>query len=123
MIGYATLGTNDLERATAFYDALFADLGVNKLSPNDRLNLWMDGSGKGMVGVIKPYDEKEASSGNGCMLAVSVDSAETVAKLYAKALELGAADEGEPGPRGGGPMNFAYIRDLDGHKIAFFAQG
>lgn len=122
MIGYATLGTNDKEKAVAFYDALFADLGVNKMSPNDRITLWTDASGKGMVAVITPYNEEPATTGNGCMLAIAVDNLETVTKLYNKALELGATDEGEPGPRMPG-MNFAYIRDPEGHKLAFFSQG
>ena len=55
------------------------------------------------------------------MIAVMVDDAETVAALHAKALELGAADDGEPGPRGGGGMVFCYIRDLDGNKVAFYS--
>lgn len=122
MIAYSTIGTNDLEKATAFYDALFSDLGVNKMSPNDRITLWTDASGKGMFGVIKPYNEETATSGNGCMIAIGVDGLETIKKLHAKALELGATDEGEPGPRMPG-MNFAYVRDPEGHKLAFFAQG
>ena len=122
MIAYATLGTNDLEKAVAFYDALFSDLGVSKMSPNERITLWTDASGKGMVGVIKPFNEEPATPGNGNMLAIGVDSLETIEKLHAKALKLGATDEGEPGPRMPG-MNFAYVRDPEGHKLAFFSQG
>jgi catechol 2,3-dioxygenase-like lactoylglutathione lyase family enzyme len=122
MIGYATLGTNDPEKAVAFYDGLFSDLGVTKMAPNDRITLWTDASGKGMVAVISPFNGEAASPGNGNMLAISVDSVDTIKKLYNKALELGATDEGEPGERMPG-MNFAYIRDPEGHKIAFFCQG
>jgi catechol 2,3-dioxygenase-like lactoylglutathione lyase family enzyme len=121
MIGYTTLGTNDLEKAVAFYDALFDGMELKKIEPNDRLVLWSQKPGAAMFGVIKPYDGQPATVGNGTMVAVTVDSVETVAKLHAKALELGAADEGAPGPRGGGGMNFCYIRDMDGNKIAFYA--
>ena len=121
MIGYTTLGTNDLERATAFYDALFADLGLRKIEPSDRLVLWSSKPGAAMLGLIKPYDGNAATVGNGTMVALMVDSAETVAKLHAKALELGGTDEGEVGPRGDGGMTFGYVRDLDGNKLAFYA--
>ena len=121
MIGYTTLGTNDLEKATAFYDALFADLGLKKIVPNDRLVLWSSKAGAAMFGVIKPFDGQPATAGNGTMVALMVDDAETVAKLHAKALELGGSDEGEVGPRGGGGMTFGYVRDLDGNKLAFYA--
>ena len=90
MIGYTTVGTNDLEKAAAFYDALFADLGLKRIVPNERLILWSSKAGAAMFGVIKPFDGQPASSGNGTMVALMVDDAETVAKLHAKALELGA---------------------------------
>ncbi|MBT3331140.1 MAG: VOC family protein [Rhodospirillaceae bacterium] len=121
MIGYTTLGTNDLEKAAAFYDALFADQGLKRMTPNDRLVMWSSKAGAAMFGIIKPFDGKAASVGNGTMIALMVDSAETVAKLHARALELGGSDEGEVGPRGGGGMTFAYARDLDGNKLAFYA--
>ncbi len=121
MIGYTTLGTNDLARATAFYDALFADLELKKITPNDRLVLWSSKAGAAMMGIIEPYDGQPATVGNGTMVALMVDSPETVAKLHAKALELGGSDEGEVGPRGGGNMTFGYFRDLDGNKLAVYA--
>ena len=121
MIGYTTIGTNDLEKAAAFYDALFVDLGLKKITPNDRLVMWSSKAGAAMLGVIKPFDGKAASVGNGTMVALMVDDAETVAKLHARALALGGSDEGEVGPRGGGGMIFSYVRDLDGNKLAFYA--
>ncbi len=121
MIGYTTIGTNDLEKAAAFYDALFADLNLKRIEPNDRLVLWSAKPGIAMFGVIKPYDGKVATGGHGTMIALNVEDADTVAKLHAKALELGGSDEGAPGPRG--TMNFGYFRDLDGNKIAFSAAG
>ena len=120
MIGYTTLGTNDLEAVTTFYDALFADMGYKKIMPNERLVLWSSKAGAAMLGVIKPFDGETATVGNGTMVAIMVDSPETVANLHAKALSLGAADEGEVGIRGGN-LTFGYVRDPDGNKLAFYA--
>ncbi|SVC46367.1 uncharacterized protein METZ01_LOCUS299221, partial [marine metagenome] len=77
MIGYTTLGTNDLEKATEFYDALFKDLGLKKITPNDRLVLWSSKAGAAMLGIIKPFDGEAATSGNGIMVALLVNDAET----------------------------------------------
>ena len=120
MIGYTTLGTNDLEAATTFYDALFADMGYKKIIPNERLVLWSSKAGAAMLGVINPFDGETATVGNGTMVAIMVDSPETVANLHAKALSLGAADEGEVRIRGGN-LTFGYVRDPDGNKLAFYA--
>ena len=71
-----------------------------------------------MLAVCTPYDEKPASPGNGNMVAIPADRP-TVDRLYAKALELGATDEGAPGERM--PVFYgAYVRDLDGNKLCFF---
>jgi predicted lactoylglutathione lyase len=75
-----------------------------------------------MLAICKPFDGKRASSGNGTMIALAVGSQDDVKKVHAKALELGAVSEGEPGPRGPGGF-FAYFRDLDGNKLAAFARG
>ena len=122
MIGYVTLGTNDMDRAAGFYDALLGEMGASRMMENDRFIAWSTGPGGPAVSVIRPSDEKEASVGNGVMVALVADSRETVDKLHAKALELGAVDEGAPGERGD---NFyaAYFRDLDGNKLNFFCVG
>ena len=120
MIGYTTLGTNDFEAANAFYDALLGEAGAGRIMSNDRLTVWGRKPGPGMVAVIKPFDQQPATAGNGTMVALMVDSPETVNKLHAKALELGASDEGAPGPRGDGGMYFGYFRDLDGNKLAAY---
>ena len=119
MIGYVTLGTNDLDRAARFYDALLGELGASRMMEDDRFVVWSTGPGNPAISVMKPFDEKEATVGNGMMVALLVDSTGTVDKLHAKALELGAADEGAPGLRGGG-FYLAYFRDLDGNKLNFF---
>ena len=119
MIGYVTLGTNDLNRAAKFYDALLADLGGKRFMENDRIVAWSAGQNSPGIGVCKPFDGKAASVGNGMMVAIALDSPEKVQALYNKALKLGGKDEGPPGTRFG---NFyaAYFRDLDGNKLNAF---
>ena len=69
--------------------------------------------------MITPYDGKPATVGNGTMVAIVVDSPDKVHALHAKALELGGANEGDPGPRGGS-FYAGYFRDLDGNKLNAF---
>jgi catechol 2,3-dioxygenase-like lactoylglutathione lyase family enzyme len=121
MIGYVTLGTNDLPRAAAFYDALLGELGAKRTMDFGTFILWGTGRGPGLA-VTLPYNKQPATVGNGVMVALAVDSKEKVDALYRKAMALGATDEGKPGPRAD---NFyaAYFRDLDGNKLNFFHFG
>lgn len=122
MIGYVTLGTNDMDRAAGFYDALLGEMGAERFMETDRGIFWSAGPTTRALGVMTPFDGKEATIGNGGMTALLVDSREKVDALHAKALELGGTDEGAPGERGPG-MYFAYFRDLDGNKLNFFCMG
>jgi len=117
MIGYVTLGTNDLERAAAFYEAVLACAGAKKFSTSDRMVVFGVTPDAPMLAVCTPFDQKEASVGNGVMIALKVDSRENVDEMHALALELGASDEGAPGPRGEAGGHFGYFRDLDGNKL------
>lgn len=120
MIGYTTLGTNDLPRAAAFYDELFAVVGIKRMMDFGRGYAWGVGMDKPGFGVMIPFDGQPCTVGNGVMVALVVDSKDKVNALYAKALALGGKDEGAPGPRGEG-FYAAYFRDLDGNKLnAFF---
>lgn len=119
MIGYTTIGTNDLARSTAFYDALFAEIGGKRLLEMDRLIAWGKSFEQPMFSVCKPYDGQPASAGNGTMVAIAMQSPAQIDALHKKALELGASDEGAVGPRG--PTFYCgYVRDLDGNKLNFF---
>ena len=126
MIGYVTLGTNDLDRARGFYDALFESIGGRRLMQlEDQRGFTMYGKAmdRPSVVVTKPYDGSPAQPGNGTMVALAMDSTDKVDALHAKALELGAADEGAPGFRGD-PRHgyyFGYFRDPDGNKLAVFS--
>lgn len=122
MIGYTTLGTNDLPRAAAFYDELFAVIGVKRMMDFGRGYAWGMGMDKPGFGVMLPFDGQPATVGNGVMVALVVDSQDKVKALHAKALALGGKDEGAPGPRGEG-FYAAYFRDLDGNKLNAFVVG
>ena len=123
MVGYVTLGTKDLDRAIAFYDALLEPLSAKQIMNDGRIVIWAgEQMGTGMLAVCKPYDGNAPSVGNGVMVALNMGTPEGVAKLHAKALELGATDEGAPGERMPG-MHFGYFRDLDGNKLAGFCLG
>jgi len=119
MIGYVTLGTNDIPRAAKFYDALLGEIGAKRFMEGDNFIAWAVAPNQPGLGVIKPFDGRPATWGNGAMVALVVDSNEKVDKLYKKAIALGAMDEGPAGPRGD---NFyaGYFRDPDGNKLNVF---
>ena len=119
MIGYATIGTSDMEKACAFYDALLGEIGGSQLMGMDRIKFYGTGDGA-MLAICIPYDEKEQNCGNGNMIAINAGDQATADKLYAKAIELGASDEGEPGDRVPNVFYGAYVRDLDGNKLCFY---
>jgi predicted lactoylglutathione lyase len=122
MIGYVTLGTNDLPRAAAFYDALLAEIGAKRLMEFPTGIVWGTSMQQCSLGIMKPYNGQPATVGNGVMAAIVVDSKENVDRVYKKAMELGAQDEGPNGPRGDG-FYAGYFRDLDGNKLNVFCMG
>jgi catechol 2,3-dioxygenase-like lactoylglutathione lyase family enzyme len=122
MIGYVTIGTNDLVRAAAFYDALLGEVGGKRMMETDQFIAWSAKPGAPGLGVTKPFDKKAATVGNGVMVALEAGSPAQVDSLYRKALQLGGTDEGAPGPRGEG-FYAGYFRDLDGNKLNFFHMG
>jgi len=119
MIGYVTLGTNKIDEAAAFYDALLGTLGASRMLESDTFIAWTNSPGAPAISIIKPYDGNTATVGNGVMVAIAVDSNEKVDAAHAKALELGGTDEGAPGAR---MDNFyaGYFRDLDCNKLNVF---
>lgn len=121
MIGYVTLGTNDLKKAAPFYDALAKEMGGGRAMEFDGFIAWGSGAGP-MVSLIKPYNGGAATVGNGVMVAFAADSKEQVDRLHATALENGGTCEGPPGARSD---NFyaAYFRDTEGNKLNAFYMG
>jgi catechol 2,3-dioxygenase-like lactoylglutathione lyase family enzyme len=122
MIGYVTLGTNDLARAAAFYDPIAAELGVGRMMDFETFIAWGAPDGPAGVGLTKPFDGKAASVGNGVMVAFQAKDAAQVQRIHDLALANGGSDEGAPGPRGEG-FYAAYFRDPDGNKLNAFVMG
>ena len=122
MIGYVTVGTNDLEKAAAFYDKLCAEMGMGRFMENDRLIAWGGPGGGAGFGVALPYDGKPMTVGNGVMAAFGAKDKAQVDRVHKLALSLGGACEGPPGQR---MPNFyaAYFRDPDGNKLNAFVMG
>jgi len=119
MIGYVTLGTNDMKKAVTFYDALLAVIGAGRFMEEETFVAWAVAPNQPALSVTRPYDGKAATVGNGMMIALTVDSTDKVDAVYAKAMELGGSDEGPPGARMDG-FYAAYFRDLDGNKLNVF---
>ena len=119
MIDYVTLGTNDLPRATAFYDEIARIAGHVRMFETERMVAWGTPGKTAMMGVITPLDGEPATRGNGSMFGFRVETEEQVQQIYDHALANGGSDEGPPGPRG---ENFygAYFRDPDGNKLVVY---
>lgn len=122
MLGYVSLGTNELERACKFYDQLMASIGHKRIFDLDGFVAWGLSLDQPGVAVTRPFDGGDATVGNGVMVAMSMPSKEAVDAFYNKAIELGASDEGAPGQRGEG-FYAGYFRDLDGNKLNAFYMG
>lgn len=122
MIGYVTLGTNDLPRAAQFYDALASEMGVGRMMEFETFIAWGVEGGAAGVGLTKPFDGNAASVGNGTMVALEAKDKAQVDRLHAIALAHGGSDEGAPGPRGEG-FYAGYFRDPDGNKLNAFVAG
>ena len=128
MIGYATVGTNDIDRARAFYDDLLGQIGARRVMEFPENGFTMSGTGARAPGlaVTRPYNGEAAVPGNGTMAALVMNSRDKVDRLHARALELGGKDEGPPGvrgPEGDNAFYGAYFRDLDGNKLCAFCVG
>jgi predicted lactoylglutathione lyase len=122
MIGYVTLGTNDLQRAAKFYDALAAEMGVPRMMEFDGFIAWGIPDGGAGIGLTKPYDGNPATVGNGVMVALEARDKEQVHRLHEIALANGGTCEGPPGPRGDS-FYAGYFRDPDGNKLNAFVMG
>ncbi len=121
MIGYATIGTNDLPRAQGFYDKVIGSLGGKRTMAFERMQFY-GGAGPTMLAICKPYDGEAATVGNGSMFGIPAATKPDVDKAYAAAMEAGGACDGPPGQRMDG-FYAAYFRDPDGNKLCVFNTG
>lgn len=122
MIGYITVGTNDWDRALAFYDALLNEFDATRSMETDSFVAWSAPSGSTAFVLHKTANGLPATYGNGTMIALAARDKEQVDAVYRRALELGAIDEGAAGPRGEG-FYAGYFRDQDGNKLNAFFMG
>ena len=115
-MNYFVFGTNNMTKAVSFYDEIFEGSDINKIHDEGRMTLW---AGDGfMFALAEPFDEKDATVGNGTMVGINLESSAEVDRIHKKALSLGAVTEGDPSVRSG--RYSAYFRDLDGNKICVF---
>jgi predicted lactoylglutathione lyase len=124
MIGYVTLGTNNLKKAVKFYDVLFGSIGARRVMEEEsHFVAWGQSPNAPSIAVTVPYDKKKATVGNGVMVALYLQSPAQVRAFHAKALELGGTNEGDPGfrpPDSTSGFYAGYFRDLDGNKLNAF---
>ena len=118
MFGHVTVGSNDLQRSGIFYDAVLATLGHSRGLERDGFISYGDGSGSRFF-VMRPFDGKPASVGNGTHVAFIARSRAAVDAFHAAALAAGGTDEGTPGDRPHYHATYygAYVRDPDGNKL------
>ena len=120
MIGYVMVGTNDLTKATKFYDTILVPLGLLQAERTAIYTAYAPNGSKDAVEfyVTIPFDQKFATHGNGTMIALSAPTMLALKQFHRLGLSSGGTDEGAPGLREeGSDVSYAYIRDLDGNKI------
>ncbi|MGB0632433.1 MAG: VOC family protein [Alphaproteobacteria bacterium] len=118
MFSHITVGTNDLAKAGAFYDAVFAALGLSRGFEGETFISYGERAG-GRFFVMVPYDGNAASVGNGVHAAFRAADRASVDAFHTAALSNGGSDEGVPGLRPHYHENYygAYVRDPDGNKL------
>ena len=124
MFSYSTLGVNDMDRAIAFYDAVFAPLGRKRDTTSRTWTGYSEAGDKTKFFLTRPFNRQEATGGNGTMLAFLAADRASVDAFHAAALAHGGRDEGPPGVREGMKPVFyaAYVRDPDGNKLCAFVR-
>jgi catechol 2,3-dioxygenase-like lactoylglutathione lyase family enzyme len=123
MLLYITLGTNDLVRAQAFYDAVLPTLGIGFQRGDDsELGYGLPG-GDVRLWVTRPFDGQAATRGNGSMVALIAPDRAAVNAFHAAALMNGGTDEGVPGLRYRPDFYSCYVRDPDGNKLSAVYNG
>lgn len=128
MLSYTTIGANDIPRSERFYTAVLVPLGYEKAGQEDAVTYTLPDSpdrfnGPGVLYVVKPYDGREATAGNGSMLAFRVPTHAQLRALHSAGVAAGGTDEGAPGYRAQYSKNFfvGYLRDPVGNKLALFS--
>ncbi len=124
MFTHIVVGSNDLDKAAAFYDAVLGPLGLHRQENASTDRLVYVGTEAGAFLVKRPLDGQSAQAGNGGTIGFRAASSAAVDAFYAAGLVAGGQDEGPPGQRPSGErMTYgAYLRSPEGHKICAFAR-
>lgn len=122
MIGYAMLGTNNLDKAKAFYDAVLAKVGAARTMDFGNSQAYGTAPDKPMLAIGTPENGAPATFGNGTMMGLAAPSRAAVDATHAEALAQGGTCGGPPGLRGD-TFYAAYFRDLDGNKLCAYHIG
>ena len=122
MIGFVMVGTNNLNKATKFYDTLLATIELQRVVMNEKYVGYASKEKSDEVEfyVTNPVNNEKATFGNGTQISFLVNSKDSVNNFYNTGIKLGGKDEGAPGVRSGD--YYCYFRDLDGNKICAFAK-
>ena len=124
MIRFVTLGTNDLKKSSDFYDEILKILDIIRVEDEEGRYVGYSKEKTDKLAyfyIMSPFNKDKASIGNGTMISFDAQSPEKINEIHKKAIELGAINEGDPGPRHG-ENYYGYFRDLDGNKICVFAE-
>ena len=124
MIRFVTLGTNDLKKSSDFYDEILKILDIIRVEEEEERYVGYAKEKTDKLAyfyIMSPFNKDKASIGNGTMISFDAQTPEKINEIHKKAIELGAMNEGDPGPRHG-ENYYGYFRDLDGNKICVFAE-
>ena len=122
MIGFVMVGTNNLEKATKFYDTLLDVIELERVVTNEKYIGYASKEKSDEIEfyVTNPVNKEKATFGNGTQISFLVNSKDLVNNFYNAGIKLGGKDEGAPGIRSGD--YYCYFRDLDGNKICAFTK-
>ena len=122
MIGFVMVGTNNLDKATKFYDTLLDVIELERVVTNEKYIGYASKEKSDEIEfyVTNPVNKEKATFGNGTQISFLINSKDLVNNFYNTGIKLGGKDEGAPGIRSGD--YYCYFRDLDGNKICAFTK-
>ena len=119
IFSFVMVGSNDYKKSSEFYDAIFVPLEIKKIVTTEKYIGYGHSNEPDELKfyITKPVNGEPATFGNGSQVTFLAKSRDVVDKFYEIAISKGAIDEGSPGVRNDGNY-YAYVRDIDGNKIA-----
>ena len=122
MIGFVMIGTNNLDKATKFYDTLLDVIELERVVTNEKYIGYASKEKSDEIEfyVTNPVNKEKATFGNGTQISFLINSKDSVNSFYNVGIKLGGKDEGAPGIRSGD--YYCYFRDLDGNKVCAFTK-